>query len=96
MLWREAFAYERFDLTEPVFESGLETIGNAIIGVRQGQSAAPRSGPLMYRLASSVPPCWLPLIPEHAGSNKREVVFAPSRTTVGSDCVHHQSIIDGE
>ena len=39
MIWREGFAYERFDLTEPVFEGGLETVGNAIIGVRLGQSA---------------------------------------------------------
>jgi hypothetical protein len=38
MIWREGFAYERFDLTEPVFEGGLEKIGSLIIGVRQGQS----------------------------------------------------------
>jgi hypothetical protein len=39
MIWREKYAYERFDLTEPVFEGGLETIGNVILGVRQRQCA---------------------------------------------------------
>ena len=39
MIWREGFAYERFGLTQPVFERGLEKIGKVIIGVRQGQSA---------------------------------------------------------
>jgi hypothetical protein len=30
MIWREGFAYERFDLTEPVFEGGFERIGDVI------------------------------------------------------------------
>jgi hypothetical protein len=28
MIWREGFVYERFTLTEPIFEGGLERIGD--------------------------------------------------------------------
>ena len=30
MIWKKGFAYERFDLTEPVFEGGLEKIVSVI------------------------------------------------------------------
>lgn len=33
----------------------------------------PHSGPLEYRLATSVPPYWIPLIPAQTGSNKRDI-----------------------
>jgi hypothetical protein len=32
MIWKEDFAYELFDLTEPIFEGGLEKIGSLVIG----------------------------------------------------------------
>lgn len=38
-------------------------------------STAPPSGPLGYRLVSSVPPYWLPLIPEHTNSTDRNIVL---------------------
>jgi hypothetical protein len=37
MIWREGFVYERFTLTEPIVEGGLERIGDLIIGLPQGQ-----------------------------------------------------------
>jgi hypothetical protein len=37
MIWREGFVYERFTLTKPIVEGGLERIGDLIIGLPQGQ-----------------------------------------------------------
>jgi hypothetical protein len=37
MIWREGFVYERFTATEPTVEGGLESIGDLIIGLAQGQ-----------------------------------------------------------
>jgi hypothetical protein len=39
--------------------------------IAEPSSTAPRSGPLEYRLASSVPPYWVPLIPFHTQSKKK-------------------------
>jgi hypothetical protein len=46
-------------------------------------STIPRSGPLTYRIASSVPPYWVPLIPEHTGSTKRDIVLRLSGVPLG-------------
>ena len=46
-------------------------------------STTPRSGPLVYRLASSVPPYWFPLIPEHLDSSKREIKLSLSGEPLG-------------
>jgi hypothetical protein len=43
MIWREGFVYERFTLTKPIVEGGLERIGDLIIGLPQGQFPAVRA-----------------------------------------------------